>query len=491
MSRAVLPVTEELKSALQARKTPAFIAVSHWLSAEIRRGRLRPGSRLPSSRELGRSLGFNRNTIVAAFAELAAEGWITTRPASGTFVSDLLPALRPRKLALPASGPGQEPGFELDEALSVPPAPPPGVRFALWGGVPDLRLVPQAALGRAYRRALVRGGERLLSYDEPAGLPELRERIAGLVRESRGIAAGAEQVLVTRGSQMALYLLARALLRPGDRVAVEEVGYGPAWAAFRRAGAELVPLRVDEHGIDVAELARQKNIRAVYVTPHHQYPTTATLGMGRRIELLELARRERMAVIEDDYDHEFHYDGRPILPLASADSAGVVLYIGTLAKVLAPGLRLGFVVGPTALVRQLTALRAIIDRQGDHVLEAAVAELIEDDELARHTRRMRRVYQARRDAFVSALARQFGKSLTFRVPAGGMALWVESERNATAWCARALERGVHFMSGTTFCEASAASRFERCARLGFARYGERELEEAVRRLFKAYRSPSR
>ncbi len=489
MSRAVLAISEQLRDALRAEEKPAFIAVSQWLSAEIRRGRLRPGGRLPSTRELGRALGFNRNTIVAAFAELAAEGWITTRPASGTFVSAALPAARVRRLAAVPGGPGEAAGFELGgAALQLPAAPRPGVRFALWGGIPDLRLVPSAALARAYRRALARSGERLLSYDAPAGLPELRERIAALVRDTRGISAGAEHVLVTRGSQMALYLLARCLLRPGDRVAVEELGYGPAWAAFRGAGAELVPLPVDEHGIDVARLTRQKNIRAVYLTPHHQYPTTATLGMGRRLALLEHARRERIAIIEDDYDHEFHYDGRPILPLASADGGGVVIYLGTLAKVLAPGLRLGFVVAPATLVRELTALRAVVDRQGDHVLEAAVAELYDDDELGRHVRRMRRVYHARRDAFVSALERQLGKSLEFRVPAGGMALWVKSERSAVAWHRRALALGVDFMSGPTFSDAATSSRFEHFARLGFARYRERELDEAVRRLARAYRS---
>src|SRR5207244_1344963 len=159
---------------------------------------------------------------------------------------------------------------------------------------------------------------------------------------------------------MALDLAARALIRPGDAVAVEAYGYRPAWEALRLAGAELIPLPVDDHGMRIdalRALVSARRVRAVYVTPHHQYPTTALLAPGRRIELLEIARTERIAVLEDDYDHEFHYEGRPVLPLASADPGGVVVYIGTLSKLLAPGLRLGFAVAPRAMIERMAALR--------------------------------------------------------------------------------------------------------------------------------------
>jgi GntR family transcriptional regulator / MocR family aminotransferase len=489
--RSALPVTEELRRSLCSGTEPTFIAIAHWLASEIRRGRLLPGSLLPSTRRLGSELGVNRNTVVAAYGELTAEGWVETRPASGTFVSAALPVLEPRRHGALVPAPREHPGFELEVSARVfPPEQPANVRYALWGGVPDLRLLPRAALARAYRRALLRGGDGLLSYDEPAGLFALRERLAAFVRESRGIAAGPEQVLVTRGSQMALDLLARTLLGPGQLVAVEEPGYPPAWAAFARSGAELVRVPVDSEGIDIgklAELCQRRTLRALYVTPHHQYPTMATLSVARRLALLELARRERFAVIEDDYDHEFHYEGRPLLPLASADAAGVVVYVGTLAKVLAPGLRLGFVVAPSRLVAELARLRLDVDRQGDHVLEAAVAELIEDGELARHTRRMRRTYLARRDAFVAALDKHCKGLLSYRVPPGGMALWVRSERaSAVHWLRLAIERGVHFLAGPSFAGPEARSAFERFARLGYARYGERELEDAVKRLARAH-----
>ena len=239
---------------------------------------------------------------------------------------------------------------------------------------------------------------------------------------TRGLALDPASIMVTRGSQMALALLARALIRPGDAVAVENPGYRPAWEAFKLAGAEVLPVHVDEGGLDVRalrQLIARRRIRAVYVTPHHQFPTTVTLSGPRRLELLDLAAHERFAVIEDDYDHEFHYSGKPVLPMASLDQAGVVAYVGTLSKVLAPGLRLGFVAAPPDLVEQLIAYRSFVDLQGDHVLECAIAQMLEDGLIQRHVRKMRRVYRARLGALAAALRQQLGHFLTFREPSGG------------------------------------------------------------------------
>jgi GntR family transcriptional regulator/MocR family aminotransferase len=303
----------------------------------------------------------------------------------------------------------------------------------------------------------------------------------------RGLAAGPEDVLITRGSQMAFYLLGRALIAPGDLVAVEAFGYRPAWEALRMAGARLVPLPVDAHGLRVealSELTQRERVRAVYVTPHHQYPTTATLAPGRRLALLALARAERIAILEDDYHHEFHYHGRPVLPLASADDAGVVVYIGTLSKILAPGLRIGFVVAPVPLIERLATLRLFIDRQGDRAVERAVAELLEEGEAQRHVRRMRRVYEARRNALAEALRARLGDALSFELPAGGMAFWarVADGIDVDTWAERALAEGVAFYPGKRFAFDGRRRPF---ARLGFAALDEDELREAVRRMASA------
>lgn len=500
---------------------PIFLRLARAISDDVRRGRLRPGDALPGSRTLARTLGVHRNTVLAAYGELAAEGWITTAEATGTFVSTALPEVEARRLpggGARATMPGRL-GYELARRSPLLPQPTleaashgdapyptslrsrageprgkaPGARakaanlsarrLQLSGGVPDVRLLPTAPLARAYRRALSQHGPELLDYGDARGHARLRVALAAMLSALRGLAAGADNLLITRGSQMALDLVARALLAPGDVVAVEGLGYRPAWTALGSTGARVVPLPVDGDGVDVdalAALAAREPLRAVYVTPHHQYPTTVGLAAGRRLQLLELARTRRLAIIEDDYDFEFHYEGRPVLPLAASDTSGSVVYVGTLSKILAPSLRLGFLVAPPALVERVTELRHAIDRQGDQVVECAVAELIEDGELQRHARRMRRIYHARRDHLMATLQARLGDVLTFTRPAGGMALWARAEGvDVDAWAERARARGAEFRSGRSF---AFDGRAKPTLRLGFAGLSEPELDEAVRRL---------
>jgi GntR family transcriptional regulator/MocR family aminotransferase len=353
------------------------------------------------------------------------------------------------------------------------------------GGLPDLRLLPHEELARAYRRVLRLHGKKLLSYGDPHGHPHLRQAVAGLVSARRALAAKAENVLITRGSQMALDLCARLLISPGDRVAVEAWGYHPAWAALRAAGAELVPVEVDDQGMKVQDLERltqRQKLRAIYLTPQHQFPTTVTLSPGRRLWLLGFCRRQRVIILEDDYDHEFHYDGRPVLPLASADDAGVVIYIGTLSKILAPGLRLGFVVAPSPLIDELAKVRLFADRQGDLATECAVAELLEDGLVQRHVRRMRRVYQCRRDALMEALQKQLSDEVTFDVPKGGIALWITTCVNVEEWARRTWKEGAVFYPASEFAFDGA---YQPHARLGFACLTEDEIQEGVKRMVKA------
>jgi GntR family transcriptional regulator/MocR family aminotransferase len=273
---------------------------------------------------------------------------------------------------------------------------------------------------------------------------------------------------------MALYLLARSLFRPGDRVAVESFGYAPAWDAFRQAGVELVGVPMDGDGMLVDAIP--DDVKAVYLTPHHQYPTTALLSGPRRGRLLKWAAHRRIAIIEDDYDHEYHYDGRPVLPLAAMDTDGVVIYIGTLSKAFAPGLRLGWVSGPTALIDHLATRRRIVDRQGDRVVELAVAELLDDGVITRHIRRTRRIYAARRDALLEAIQ---PLPLTPQPAAGGMALWCQTDCDPDAWALRAEQRGVFFATGTAFTLDRSVSPY---VRLGFAGLTRDELREAVKRM---------
>jgi GntR family transcriptional regulator/MocR family aminotransferase len=315
-----------------------------------------------------------------------------------------------------------------------------------------------------------------------------------MLRSVRGLACSAATVQLTRGTQMALDLTARALIQPGDVVAVEALGYRMAWEAFRSAGAKLVPIPLDSEGLDVAHLekvADREKLRAIYVTPRHQYPTTVVLSPGRRLRLLELARRKRFAIIEDDYDHEFHFEGRPVLPLASTDRGGCVVYLGTLSKILAPALRIGFVVAPPPVIERLSRLRMFADRQGDNLAEYAVAELLEDGEVQRHARRSRKLYQQRRDALTSALRKRLGSAVSFQVPSGGSALWVQCapDVDVIAWMDRCLEKGVDVKPCWSFAFDPAPP--QPYFRLGYATHTPEELDGAVKRIAAALPSRTR
>jgi GntR family transcriptional regulator/MocR family aminotransferase len=482
------PSSWQLAIALdESARRPLFQQISEGIIDAVVGGRLRAGDRLPSSRALAGDLEVHRNTVLAAYDELIAQGWVETAQGRGTFVSGELPDTRRRPSPPDAAVPEQV-GFPL------PPAPRSRTTYSydpgrdiidMTGGVPDVRLAPAGELARAYGRAMrSRDLRTVLDYRDERGSPRLRAALADMLNALRGLSSTADDLMITRGSQMALYLIAHSALSRGSTVVVESLGYSPAWEAFRSAGAELTAVGVDREGLRVdrleALLAR-KQIAAVYLTPHHHYPTMVTLSGPRRLQLLELARKHRFAVIEDDYDNEVHYEGRPVLPMASADRSGVVVYVGTLSKILAPGVRIGYVVAPRPLLARLAMQRVTLDRQGDPAVEAAVAELIEDGVVQRHARRMRRVYRTRRDALVAALGRHLGDAVGFDVPAGGMALWVRARRgiDVDGWAERCAAAGVRFRTARAFAFDRRSRPF---VRLAYAPCTEREIRRAVKRM---------
>lgn len=476
----------QLAFQLGSSDEPLFQRIATAIARDIERGRLRVGTRLASSRTLARQLGVNRNTVVAAYEELCAQGWIAIEATRGAFVTNT--PFAKSGLGSSTLGYPERPGFDLPaDALDkdVMTGRPPD-SLVLLGGVPDLRSAPRLPLARAYRAALCgNGARRLLDYASPQGHIKLRTALAHLLSHVRGIAAPLSAITVVRGSQQGLYLAARALLRPGDVVAVEHLGFRHAWRALQLAGATLVPIPVDHDGLDIDALEATHAthpIRAVYTTPHHQYPSTVTLSPDRRARLLAFAARHRIMVLEDDYDFEFHYEGRPVLPLAASDRAGVVIYFGTLSKTLAPGLRVGYVVAPHAVAQQLVAYRQFVDAQGDAVLEYAIGTLLEDGEVQRHTRRALAMYRRRRDALCEALHARLPQ-LDAAPPRGGMAVWAAAPGIDTdAWVKRGAAAGVLFQAGRRF--RFDAQPFHHL-RLGFAACNEGELVEAVDRMARA------
>lgn len=464
-----------------ARDTPLFLNLAGALVREIERGRLKPGSALPGTRALARNLGIHRNTVDAAYQELILQGWLFSVASRGTFVSHDLPhathAGRSRREHKTATS---------RNATSADVQP----TLAFSDGAPDARIAPHAEIARAFRRALTAPAFlRGAAYGDPRGSARLRNVLAEYLRHERGLVTGADDLLVTRGSQMALFLAARALLEPGDVVAVEEPGYPLAWAAFREAGARIVGIPVDPQGLCVEQIERlaqhERRLKVVCLTPHHQYPTTVTMSAGRRLALLDSARRHGLTLIEDDYDHEYRFEGRPVLPLAARarDEVGVV-YIGSLSKLLAPGIRLGYVAARPTVLQRMADCREAVDRQGDLPLEHAMASLIADGELRRHARKARRIYQARRDLVVEQLHGQLGDAVDFDTPAGGLALWVRCRTSdAETWAAHAAKIGLGATAGVRFSlnPASAPNAF----RLGYASLDESELRRAVKLLARA------
>jgi GntR family transcriptional regulator/MocR family aminotransferase len=469
---------------------PMFLRIARAIARDARSGRLGKGARLPGSRELAGSLAVHRNTVIAAYRELLAEGFLQTSPGRGTFVATSLPEIKPRRwqgLPQARAQDRSRVGFAFTPwaPAPIPPVLPKGT-LALYGGIPDTRLVPRTAFARATRRALMSKLDHL-GYGDPRGELRLRVALAEKLRALRGLSLDADDLLITRGSQMALALIGRVLLGPGDVIAVEALGYQPAWRALSASGAKLRAVPVDAQGLDVgalAQLCAREPVRAVYVTPHHQYPTTVTMSAGRRMALLQLARERKLAIIEDDYDHEFHYEGRPVLPLASADDSGNVLYIGTMSKIFAPGLRVGYLLAPRAVREAALSARFDLDRQGDRITELALAELLEDGELQRHVWRARRVYRARRDHCVERIRAQLSHFLAVEPPSGGIALWarVAPRLDIARFAEEALARGVVFQHGDVF---SFSGKPTRHVRIGYGGLTEKEMTEAVSRLRKA------
>ncbi|HJU82683.1 MAG TPA: PLP-dependent aminotransferase family protein [Holophagaceae bacterium] len=457
------------------------------LVAAMRDGRLRPGMALPGSRQLAEAMGVHRNTVLIALRELELEGFLETRPGSGTFVRKELPKESPRSWGVPHAPIPSSPGFDLPSDLRPITRPVP-VQMDLAEGLPDVREAPKEAMAKAYQRAIRLHGEELLRYGEPQGNLAFRQALCELLGQRRGLALDPEQVLVTRGSRMGLLLVAQALLAEGGAVAVEDPGNRTVWESLGQLpGVQLRPVPVDEEGLDAEAfeaLLKRDPVRMLYLTPRHQMPTTVALSPRRRKAVLELARIHRVAVVEDDFDAEWVFGGPPALPMAAEDPSGQVVHLGSFSKVLAPGVRLGFLAASRDLVQRLARLRARQDWQGDRVLEWAVADLWRDGDYARHVRRMRQTYEARRDLFAAQLRDRLGDRLRLQVPDGGLSLWVGLEDGPAmkAWVRGCREESLLIHPGSHFDFAGRDLPF---SRVGYAALDQRQIDEAADRMARA------
>ena len=386
--------------------------------------RLGPRARLPSTRSLARELGVSRNTVLAAYEQLLAEGYVVGRVGSGTYVAAELPdamlaARRAETAAREAGLPAPRLSAYGERVRRVDPLDLPGasltrpaasrLQYDFRYGTPSVEEFPHETWRRLLARRARRASVRSLGYGRPEGEPALREAIADYLRRARAVDCRAEQVIVVQGSQQALDLVARLLVDPGDVVVVEDPAYQGARKVFRAAGGRLVAAPVDGEGADLSRLPPAADAaRLVYVTPSHQFPTGATMSLARRLELLAFAERTSAYVVEDDYDSEFRYEGRPIESVQGLDRRGRVLYVGTFSKVLFPALRVGYLVLPEPLVPIVAAAKWLADRHTATLEQEVLADFITGGHFERHLRRARAHNAARRAALLEALAEHLG-----------------------------------------------------------------------------------
>lgn len=486
-----MSVIESLLSIDKNLSVPVYLQVTNGIIGHIRRGTLKPETALPSSRVLAKSLNVHRKTIVAAYDELYAQSWVDVYPRKGIFVAKNLPDITPKPLSENKGAPGfsNSTFFDVnDQRVPFPNLFKPGHERNLVfnDGFPDTRLAPVELLVREYRRfGNYRFTSKYLMYGSEQGSENLRNELARFLSDTRGLQVSPEDILITKGVQMAIYLVAQILLSKNDVVIAADPGYPGANEVFEQAGAQLALVPVDEHGIDlnaVEAICKKRKVKLLYVIPHHHRPTTVTLSSERRMQLLELAMKYRFAIIEDDYD--FHYSSSPILPLASADYYGSVIYVGSFCKTIAPGIRIGFAVAPQNLMVQLKRLRRMIDRQGEQLLEEAMANLLKNGDIGRHLKKANKIYHERRDVLCRLLNEQLSEHVSFKIPDGGFAIWMKylNDLNAKSIAEKAAEMGLSISNGSDYFYSDDNHRF---IRLGFASLNLKELEDGVGILSKA------
>ena len=467
-----------------------YLQIAQQIIDEIQRGRLAPSAAMPGTRELAAKMNVNRKTIVLAYDELIAQGWLTTESRRGTFVSAKLPRFSPDRLS------------NIDLAPSVTEAPAPALAayasaietennaqlIDFNDGIPDTRLIPFETISKAFRHALIEPiRTNKLGYGDPRGALSLRHALSEMLNMERGLNVDIDNICIARGSQMGIFLAARVLANSNQYVVVENLSYPPAREAFRSCGAKILTVGLDQNGINVNELealCKKYPISAIYVTPHHQFPTTVMMTAERRLKLLMLAEQYHFVIVEDDYDHEFHFHHHPVFPLASSNHAGRVIYVGSLSKVLAPGLRVGYIVASKEIINQCASEVMLIDRQGNSVTELAVAELMDSGEIKRHIRRTLKVYSERRNVLIQLLQDELCEFVNFDSPNGGLAIWLRLNEgiDVNKLVQKALLEKVRILPAPMFSESPINIH---AIRLGFGSLNTDELTSGIQRLKRA------
>jgi GntR family transcriptional regulator / MocR family aminotransferase len=445
-------------------------------------GRVGPGERLSPTRELAAALSVSRSTVAVAYERLLAEGFAVARVGDGTFVSQLATERRIAKRRQPTGWVAQP--RPVWEGVLLPTAFARAAQFDFRTGLPDASLFPHRAWRRVVGRAL-RSRQMADAYEHPAGSWDLRTAIARHIGVSRSVSASPDDVVVTNGAQQALDIIARVLLNPGNTVAMEDPGYEPPRHLFRALGARIIGVPVDRDGLVVEALP--STAKAVYATPSHQYPLGVAMSLARRRGLLAWAECNGAVIIEDDYDSEFRFGGRPLEPLQTLDSSSRVIYVGTFSKTLLPRLRLGFMVVPSSLREAAHKAKSVADWHTPTIAQRALAHFIDEGAFARHVRKVSSVYRERHEMLTAAIRSDFGDCLDLIPSCTGLHVAAYARAASVAGidavAARAFELGVAIQRVSAF---SVNSKPQAGVVLGFGAIETAQIPEGLRRLRRCF-----
>ena len=467
------------------KSLPVYRQISLQLISLIQEGKLPPGAVLPSTRNLAFDLQLHRKTIVAAYETLVSENWIDNLPRKSYTVSPNLPMVRPRSYNSKRLSPFAEGGsfdFERHELIMPIAQSLTNCRIEINDGFPDISMLPVQAISKQFKRALeASASARYFGVNLDGGSSNFKTSLCSFLNQTRGIDMGIENLFTTRGAQMAIYIAASLIIKPGDKVVVSEPSYFIAETLFQKLGAELIRVPMDGDGMCTEKLEnilKKDVIKMLYIIPHHHHPTTVTMSVERRNHLMELISAYNFAVIEDDYDYDFQFKYDPYLPLASGDHRGNIIYIGSLTKVLGSPFRLGYMIAGSDFLQAAARMRTLIDLRGDFIMEETISGMIANGDLTRHIQKTNKLYSQRCDFLSDEVSTELGEMIDFTKPTGGMALWLKfkPEYDLSKIIKKANLKGLA-IRGSAYCSGKDA-HFN-AFRFGFASLNEQELAEAV------------
>ena len=468
-----------------------YLQLSNQIIQLIKNQILVSNTKLPGTRTLAEQLEVHRKTIVACYEELELQGWVESIPKKGTFVNRTLPELNQQKLKNKVDFVLTEfTGFSFYQSSNLKRRSFDREEEFMYlnDGISDSRLTPVKEIGRIYRRISAKKNVfKHLSYGSTYGNEKLRDVLVEYLNQTRGLRITKDNILITRGSQMGIWLSSELVLKEEDIVVVGRTNYASSDKTFLNRRAKIKRVSVDQDGLvteEIEQLCQREKIKSVYVTSHHHHPTTVTLSAKRRIQLLNLAKQYNFAIIEDDYDYDFNYNHAPILPLASHDTNGNVIYLGSVCKTVAPVFRIGYLIAPKEFIDEAASLREIVDRQGDALLELTFAEFIKTGELDSHIRKVMKIYKLRRDLFCKLLKEELGPFFEFDIPKGGMAIWAKLNEKYS-WEKVSKVARQHKLEIGNWRRYDRIRSGHNSIRIGFASYNEEEIYELIHRLKKA------